>query len=79
MRISYREGITSDEHIFENHCHARYEMIAVIEGEIGLIIENRKYNLSAGRIAIIPPLKYHSVFSVGKTVYKRMTVLFDSA
>jgi AraC-like DNA-binding protein len=79
IRISYREGVISEEHIFENHCHARYEMIAVIEGEICLVIENRKYELTAGRIAIIPPLKYHSVFTIGNTVYKRMTALFDGS
>ena len=79
MRISYREGDISGEHIFEKHCHARYEMIAVIEGEIGLIIENKKYELRAGRVAIIPPFKYHSVFTVGNTVYKRMTALFESS
>ncbi len=77
IRISYREGNITGEHIFENHCHARYEIIAVIEGEIRIVIENRRYDLKAGEIALIPPLKYHSIFTVGELLYKRITVLFN--
>lgn len=77
LRISYREGFIEDEQIFENHCHARYELIAVFEGAVDIVVEHRRYNLKAGEIAFIPPLCYHSVFGGGDIVYKRATVLFD--
>ncbi len=79
IRISYREGNLQSEHIFENHCHARYEIIAVIEGEIRIVIDNRRYDLKSGEIALIPPLKYHSVFTLGGVLYKRITVFFDKS
>ncbi len=79
IRISYREGNIDGEHIFENHCHTRYEIIAVIEGEIRIVIENRRYDLKAGEMALIPPLKYHSVFALGSIVYKRVTATFDKS
>ncbi len=79
MRISYREGNISNEHIFENHCHTKYEIIAVTDGEIRIVIENRRYELRAGEIAFIPPFKYHSVFTLGGVLYKRLTVLFDKS
>ena len=78
MRISYREGIVEGERIFENHCHTRYEMIAVFEGNISIVADGARYTLSAGEIIVIPPLLYHSVFA-GDITYKRATLLFDEA
>ena len=79
MRVSYREGTLDGEHIFENHSHTRYEMIAVFEGKISIVADNEKYMLGAGEIIMIPPLTYHSVFTVGDITYKRATVLFDES
>ena len=77
MRVSYRDGTVDGEHIFENHCHTRYEMIAVFEGEMTIVIDGKRYTERAGDIVMIPPLAYHSVFAVGDTAYKRVTILFD--
>lgn len=77
MRISYREGLVGNKEIFENHCHTRYEMISVFEGKVGIVVDNRRYTLKEGEIAIIPPLVYHSVFSKDELMYKRATILFD--
>ena len=79
MRLSYREGISESEHIFENHCHERYEMIAVLDGSISIVMEDGRYELSAGMVAIIPPLKYHSVFAEAGSMYNRITLLFDAS
>ena len=76
MRISYREGLVGNKEIFENHCHTRYEMISVFEGKVGIVVDNRRYTLKEGEIAIIPPLVYHSVFSKDELMYKRATILF---
>ena len=58
-----REGLRNEERIFENHCHPDYELIAVLDG-------------SRGEAAIIPPLKYHSIYTDGRGDYKRGTALF---
>lgn len=79
FRISYREGTLDGEHIFENHCHARYETIAVFEGRMSIVVEGERYMLGAGEMIVIPPLAYHSVYAVGDITYKRATVLFDGS
>lgn len=79
IRVSYREGIAESEEIFESHCHTRYEIIAVFDGKVRLVIDGKKFTLKAGEIAVIPPLAYHSVFGVEETLYKRATALFDES
>jgi AraC-like DNA-binding protein len=77
--VSYREGVTPDGRIFENHCHPSYELIAVLSGSVNLALENVKYSLTSGEIAIIPPLAYHSIFCERDAEYERITALFDKS
>ena len=79
LRASYREGTLDGERIFENHCHARYETIAVFEGRMTIVVDGERYTLGAGEMIVIPPLEYHSVFAVGDIAYKRATFLFGEA
>ena len=79
IRVSYREGALDGEHIFENHCHARYETIAVFEGKMSIVVDGERYTLGAGEIIVIPPLAYHSVFALGDITYKRATFLFGES
>ena len=71
-----REGNRNEGRIFENHCHPEYELIAVLEGNVSVVIEGRKSTLRHGEAAIIPPLCYHSIYTDGKGDYKRVTALF---
>ena len=62
--------------LWENHCHAQYEMIAVADGDITVMLEGQKYRLQKNQIIIIPPLFYHSVTANGEGSYRRITALF---
>ena len=77
--FEYLESELDTTVLWESHCHSKYEMIAVSEGSIGIMIEGRSYRLRANQVAIIPPLYYHTLTSDKKGVYKRVTVLFDKA
>lgn len=79
MRLSFRDEVRCTEHIFESHSHRSYELIAVYEGDIDIVIGSGRYALSAGQIAIIPPLVYHSISTTGNVPYKRITVLFEES
>jgi AraC-like DNA-binding protein len=79
LTVSYREGITPSGHIFENHCHPSFELIAVFSGSVSIVLDNFKYNLCSGEAAIVPPLCYHSLYCDSDTEYERMTVLFDNS
>ncbi len=61
---------------WESHCHAQYEMIAVADGDISVMMEGQKYRLQKNQIIIIPPLFYHSVTANGEGNYRRITALF---
>jgi AraC-like DNA-binding protein len=78
LRLSYRDEVKETEHIFENHSHPSYELILVYEGDIDIVIGDRRYAISGGALALIPPLVYHSISVNGNVSYKRITALFDA-
>ena len=77
FELEYIESIIQNSVLWENHCHAQYELIAVLEGDISIIIEGKSYLLTEGRNIIVPPLCYHSIRVNESRIYRRITVLFD--
>ena len=77
FELEYMESRIYNSVLWENHCHAKFEMIAVLEGEVVVMIEGRGYRLTENQIIIIPPLCYHSVSVNGGGIYRRITALFD--
>lgn len=75
--LEYLEKEIENTILKENHCHSQYELIAVSEGHINMMIEGRLYHLNADQAILIPPLSYHTVTASKKGVYKRVTALFD--
>ena len=73
----YSESNMKSKVLWESHCHAQFEMICVLEGDISILLEGRSYRLTAGQSAVIPPLYYHTVTSNKKGLYRRVTLLFD--
>ena len=74
--FEYIESKIDHPILWESHCHAQYEMIAVAEGDITVMLEEQKYRLQKNQIIIIPPLFYHSVTANEKGRYRRITALF---
>lgn len=77
FEFQYRESMVDTRPIWESHCHIRFEMITVIEGDISIIIEGRRFRCTSEKIAILPPLVYHSIRANQKSNYRRITALFD--
>ncbi|MBQ8747984.1 MAG: helix-turn-helix domain-containing protein [Clostridia bacterium] len=75
--LEYTESRADTPVIWENHCHTEFEMIAVLEGDISVLLEGRHYRLTENQTVIIPPLFYHTVTANKKGVYRRVTALFD--
>ena len=75
--IEYTESRADTPVLWENHCHTEYEMIAVLEGDISILLESRHYRLTENQTVIIPPLFYHTVTANKKGVYRRVTGLFN--
>ena len=77
IAFEYTESNVDTPILWENHCHALFEMIAVIEGDISIMIEGRCYRLTENQTAIIPPLFYHTIAANKSGAYRRVTALFD--
>lgn len=86
MRYSLKSEMISAEYIesdidklvlWESHCHAGYEMIAVIKGDVSVMLEGTSLRLTENQAVIIPPLFYHTVTANKGGEYTRVTVLFD--
>jgi len=76
FEFEYIESKIDHPILWESHCHAQYEMIAVADGDITVMLEGQKYRLQKNQIIIIPPLFYHSVTANGEGNYRRITALF---
>ena len=76
FKAEYIESEIQHTVLWENHCHAQYEMIAVVDGDVTVMLEGQTYRLQSNQVIIIPPLFYHSVTANGTGTYKRITALF---
>ena len=77
--LTYKDEETRGGVLWESHCHACFELIAVFEGEVTLTLEGRKTTLKGGSVTVVPPLVYHTVAVNENAHYRRATVLFDLA
>lgn len=78
FELVYTEGESRAALLWENHCHAQFEMIAVLEGEVSVMLEGEEYHLQKHHTIIVPPLCYHSITVRESGVYRRVTALFDA-
>ena len=75
--LEYVESNVESHVLRESHCHARFEMICVLEGDVSIMLEGRSYRLQEKQSVIIPPLYYHTITANKHGVYRRVTALFD--
>ena len=77
FKIEYVESTVDTSVLWESHCHARFEMIGVLEGDVSVMIEGAEYRLTENQAILIPPLCYHTLNANRQECYRRITVLFD--
>ena len=75
--LTYSESVVEAGPLWENHCHSLYEMIAVLEGDISVVLEGRCNRLNARQAILIPPITYHAVTANQAGSYQRVKALFD--
>lgn len=79
FRLTYSESDVTDPILWESHCHGEFEMIAVLEGDVSVMLEGRSYRLVENQTVFLPPLRYHTVTANKKGCYRRVTALFDAS
>ena len=75
--LTYSESDIESGVLWESHCHALYEMIAVLEGDVSVVLEGKSYRLTPHQAILIPPITYHIVTANKPGTYRRATALFD--
>ena len=55
FEFSFIAMANANQTALDNHCHSRYEMILVVEGDITIKLENKIYSLTANQCIIITP------------------------
>jgi AraC-like DNA-binding protein/quercetin dioxygenase-like cupin family protein len=76
VEIKYNETSIESSVLWEKHCHSRFELIAVLEGDVSVMLEGLTYRLTADQCIIVPPLAYHSITINAIGTYRRVTALF---
>ena len=77
--VSYTESTVESALLWESHCHAQFEMIAVLEGDVIVMPEGGCFSPAPLQCVIVPPLTYHTVTANSRGVYRRITAQFDAA
>ena len=74
---TYMEDTIETALLRENHCHAQFEMIIVLDGNVKVLLDSITYRLTANQAIIIPPLVYHTLTIQQPGIYRRVVVQFD--
>lgn len=77
FQIEYKNSKLDNAVIFGNHCHSQFELIGVLEGEILISYEDKKFQITSNQFVILPPFGYHTITSNKNGHYKRITAMFD--
>ncbi len=77
LEFYYVENTVGDPAMWERHCHAHYEFIVVLEGDVQLIAEGSTSSIKAGMAILIPPLCYHTILGNRSKKYRRVVISFE--
>ena len=77
ISLEYNESQIEKAVLWERHCHAQYEIISVLEGDVNIMLEGQSYRIKDNQTILIPPVSYHTVTTNDAHTYKRITALFD--
>ena len=79
FELHYHKDEIASGVLWENHCHAHFEMICVLTGDVCVTLEGEELPLTDGEALLISPLCYHTVSVRKKCTYRRLTVAFEEA
>ncbi len=65
-----------EKRTYSTHFHGYYEVLLLVQGNIDVIIEGAKYNLSANELIIIPPNTFHYIIP-DQNIYQRIIFHFS--
>ncbi|MDD2486603.1 MAG: AraC family transcriptional regulator [bacterium] len=76
--IQHSKGEYSPSITVNRHCHNRYELYLLLEGNVNYFIREKIYNLSEGDIAAIGIYDFHrTIYPNKKAPFERIAIHFD--
>ncbi|GEM_PF-42761 len=76
--IEHRKEEYSPSITVNRHCHNRYELYLLLEGNVNYFIKEKIYNLSKGDIAAIGMYDFHrTIYPNKKAPFERIAIHFD--
>ncbi len=70
-------SIHTPDFFFGGECHAPWEMVYVVEGNVGVSADDRVYTLSPGDIIFHQPMEFHRIWSERGSSPKTIIASFD--
>lgn len=78
IEISHDVNPTPDVTRFERHCHARYELLYLLDGKGSFIVEGEEYSLVPHSLFLFRPYEYHYVRPASGHAYDRIVLYFEA-
>ncbi|MBQ7336306.1 MAG: AraC family transcriptional regulator [Clostridia bacterium] len=78
-KIQYSHGSSEIPNTaeFERHCHTKYEIIYILQGEGKYIVEGCEYPLHPHALLLMRPYEYHYVCPDRNRAYERIVIYFE--
>lgn len=73
----YSKTDNTPENLNTKHCHDRYEILYIADGEGKCIVEGVEYPIKPRTLMIFPPLSYHCAQINANIEYERYVIYFD--
>ncbi len=77
LSYTYRKIDSVPENMNSRHCHDRYEILYVAEGEGKYNVEGIEYTVGPRTLMVFPPLSYHCVSIKAGCTYNRFVINFS--
>lgn len=78
VEISHAVNPTPDNASFERHCHARYELLYLLDGKGSFVVEGEEYPLVPHSLFLFRPYEYHYVRPESGRTYDRIILYFET-
>ena len=75
--FTHRYDCSVPDNLDDRHCHDKYEILMVLEGEGRYIVEGEEYRICPRTLMVIRPFEYHCVELNKSLPYERYVVHFS--
>jgi len=79
FEISHSLTPETDGECFERHCHARYELLYLLDGKGSYTVEGAEYPLLPHSLFLLRPYEYHCVRTEIGRKYDRIVIHFETS